>query len=170
MKQFKMQHFDNYTLEGCGFKILEEAAEVYAVWQEMYKNDCFCESCKLAMDIAGVGCQMFIDLGDELYDVLQVCTNISALISSQGSFDVNFTPEEVDKDFMQVFLAQVALVHVYIECGDHTTKQLMVLNNTVSGVVDCVMQIAKAYGIDMAKAVERGTKRNIERGRISEDA
>jgi NTP pyrophosphatase (non-canonical NTP hydrolase) len=164
MKQFEMKHFDNCTLEECGFKILEEAAEVYAVWQELYKDDCRCDSCDLAND-----CPDYIALGDELYDVLQVCTNISALISSQGSFDGHFTPEEVDKDFMQVFLSQVALVHVYIEWGKHTTKELMVLNDTVGGVVDCVMQIAKAYGIYMPAAVKRGTQRNIERGRISAD-
>lgn len=168
MKEFNMKHFDNYTLDECGFKILEEAAEVYAEWQDMYKDDCKCGSCDLANDTS-LGCPDFISLGDELYDVLQVCVNISALISDTHSYDGRIRWSEIDKAFMLRFLSHVAHVHVLIQQYDGSTFDKDNINGSVKLVVNDLMDIAHVYGVDMSKASERGTKRNIERGRISAD-
>lgn len=164
MKQFKMQHFDNYTLEECGFKILEEAAEVYAVWQNMYKDGCNCSLC----DASNV-CDANRDLSDELYDVLQVCVNITAMLGGMDGFDGCVIHAAIDKEFMQMFLSYVAYVHVLIKMYDGSTLDRNNINGTVKYVVDRIMEIAYAYGIDMAKTTERGTQRNIVRGRISAD-
>lgn len=68
MNEVRMTLFDNYTLDECGYKILEEAAEVYAAWQAIYKDGCECGSCNV-----NIICQDHQILADELYDVLQVC-------------------------------------------------------------------------------------------------
>lgn len=166
MKEFNMKQFDNYTLDECGFKILEEAAEVYAEWQDIYKDGCECGSCDLA-NTTSLGCPDYIKLGDELYDVLQVCVNISALIGDTHSYDGRIRDYVINKDCMQRFLGYVAYVHVLIQQYDGSTFDKNNINGIVNIVVGYLMEMAHAYGIDMAKAVERGTKRNIERGRIS---
>jgi NTP pyrophosphatase (non-canonical NTP hydrolase) len=164
-----MKYFDNYTLDDCSYKILEEAAEVYAAWQELYKDGCECGLCDLANSVDN-DCPDNLNLGDELYDVLQVCVNISALIGDTNSFDGRIRGYAINKDFMQRFMSYVAYVHVLTQQYDGSTLDQNNINSLVNIVAGYLMEIANAYGIDMSKAAERGTQRNIERGRISEDA
>lgn len=95
--------------------------------------------------------------------------NISALFDDTHGYDGRVRTGEIDKGFMQRFLSHVACVHAIIMKYDGTVEDQTMVGCFVRIVASDLMDIAHAYGVDMSKAAERGTKRNIERGRISEE-
>lgn len=158
----KIVVFDMYTTVECAYKLLEEMAELYGTWDTLQKNvrnyGCSPNCVQCEFDDVCLG---YKNLGEDLYDVLQVCANLAYKVGYKTAFEGRPSRRSVDKEYMHGMLGSCAEVFHYVL---HGSEQEM-----VEVVLDCLVRdvftIANAYGIDMEKAIERGTEKNLRRGR-----